>query len=453
MRTRTGEGAAGAAGATIEARGGDATFTGATIDSREAGPGLLFAGLPGASRDGGEFASAALEAGAWGVLVSSGWAREVAAAAERRGDSGWVLGADDPLRALQALATARRLELGADVVGVTGSTGKTSVKDICSGLFPAIVHASPENYNTEIGLPLSILAAPDDAEALVLEMGMRGAGQIAELCEIAQPDVGVITNVGPVHVELLGSVEGVAAAKAEIIGGLRAGGTAVIPAGEPLLRPHTDATGAELLRFGPGGEVDVREAEVTEDGTSALITAPTGEQWFGFSFTERHNLANALAAIAAGVALGYSPQAMAARASRIVFSRLRGETVALPGGATVINDCYNANPISMRAALDHLGAQSPAGRRIAVLGEMRELGPDAGRHHREIGRHARATGVDFVIGVGDMGRVYEPDVTVEDAQGAAEALRAELREGDLVLVKGSRAVGLEAVARALGGEA
>ena len=187
-------------------------------------------------------------------------------------------------------------------------------------------------------------------------------------------------------------------------------------------------------------------------GMRALVVTPAGEQEFDFPFPEAHNLANALAAIAAGVALGMPLDGMAARAPGIVFSALRGEVVPLRGDSILINDSYNANPVSMRAALDHLATLPSRGRRIAVLGDMRELGPDSTRHHREIGEHARATGVDLVIGVGELARDYGPDEHVSDAAEAAAALDRSLGEGDVVLVKGSRAVGLEAVAGALGAD-
>ncbi len=221
-----GERTAQVAGAEIEAAGGGGGPKRVVIDSRAVEPGDLFVGLVGDRADGGEFGKAALEAGAWGVLVGTQWAREQAGIRERGapGSDGWVLGVADPLAALQALARQWRRELDCRVVGITGSTGKTSVKDICSALLPLRVHASPENFNTEIGLPLAILAAPEGTEALVLEMGMRGLGQITELTAIAEPDVGVITNVGPVHMELLGSLEAIAQAKAEIVAGLRKGG-------------------------------------------------------------------------------------------------------------------------------------------------------------------------------------------------------------------------------------
>jgi UDP-N-acetylmuramoyl-tripeptide--D-alanyl-D-alanine ligase len=412
------------------------------IDSRQVREGDLFIGLRGEHDDGGRFAAEALRTGAWGVVVTPEWAGELA------GQPGWVLTAQDPLAALQSLARVWRDELGARVVGITGSTGKTSAKDVCAALLPAEVHASPENFNTEIGLPLAVLGAEQGTEVLILEMAMRGPGQIAELCAIAAPDIAVITNVGPVHIELLGSVEAIAAAKAEIIDGLRPGGTAVVPADSGPLEPHLERA-PKLLRFGSGGDVEATWVLAEAGETDALVRTPFGEQAFKLPFVEAHNLDNALAAIAVGVALGFEPGAMADRAPRIVFSRLRGELVELPGNAILINDSYNANPISMRAALDHLASLEASGRRLAVLGEMRELGPDAAAYHREVGEYARSRGVERIIGVGELAEAYEPDERVSDAEAAADALAAALGPGDAVLVKGSRAIGLERVAEKL----
>ena len=453
MSVLSGERVARATGAEVLAEGAPQPFERAVIDSRSATGGDLFFGLPGERADGGEFALQALQGGAWGVLAGSQWVRELVQMRERGAHDfdGWVLASADPLTALQALAREWRRELGCAAIGITGSTGKTSVKDVCRAILPVPTHASPENYNTEIGLPLAILGAPEGTEALVLEMGMRGLGQIAELCEIAEPDVGVITNVGPVHVELLGSVEAIAAAKAEIITGLRAGGTAVVPSVAGPLEPHlADVPG--LLRFGAGGDVYADEVAAADGETEALVHTPAGSQRFKLPFVELHNLDNALAAIAVGVALGMPLAGMAERAPGIVFSRLRGELVALPGDAILINDSYNANPISMRAALDHLASMRVPGRRLAVLGEMRELGPEALAYHREIGTHARERGVEVVVGVGELAAGYEPDRLVDDAAAAADVLRDALGEGDAVLVKGSRAIGLEAVAEALAAE-
>ena len=431
------------AGAEIVRRGEGGHPARAVVDSREVAEGDLFFGLAGEHADGGEFAGQAFHSRAWGVVVDPGWA----GALDRASAPGWVLAAEDPLAALQSLARAWRRELGCPVVGVTGSTGKTSVKDICRALLPGRVHASPENFNTEIGLPLAILDAGEDTQTLVLEMAMRGMGQIAELCEIAEPAVAAITNIGPVHLELLGTLEAIAEAKAEILSGLRPDGRAIVPADTEALEPHLHD---ELwtITFGRGGDVFAESSRVEGGRTEALVGTPSGEARFLFPFTEAHNLTNALCAIGVGVALEADPADLAARAPGIGFSRLRGETIQLAGGISLINDCYNANPISMRAALDHL-ASVDAGRRIAILGGMAELGPDAPDYHREIGAHARDLEIDAVIGVGELARDYAPDEWVGDADAGAEVADRLLADGDLVLVKGSRSVGLERLTDAL----
>ena len=436
---------AAALGAEVAARGAAEPPRRAVIASGDAGPGDLFFGLRGERRDGGEFAPAAIAASAWGVVVGSRCAFSVDVT--EKAHRSWVFVVEDPLAAMHSLARACRRALGARAVGVTGSVGKTSVKDIARALLPGRVHASPENFNTEIGLPLTILEAPPETDVLVLEMAMRGRGQIAELAAIAEPEVAVITNVGPVHVELLGSLENIAAAKAEILDELLPGGTAVAPVEAGVLEPHLAPIAAQL-RFGPGGDVEATEVSVRDGVTEALVRTPLGSQRFHFPFTEAHNLTNALAAIAAGVALGADPAGMADRAADIGFSRFRGERLELPGGIVLVNDCYNANPVSMRAALDHL-ASLEAERSVAVLGEMGELGPDSAAFHREVGEHARAAGVDLVIGVGAPARDYDPDELVADPGEAAELLAARLEPGDAVLVKGSRSAGLEAVAEQL----
>jgi UDP-N-acetylmuramoyl-tripeptide--D-alanyl-D-alanine ligase len=442
---------AAALGAEVVVEGGSGSPARATIDSSTSGLGDLFFGLRGANRDGGEFAAAAIEAGAWGVVVGPDRVRSLGREDAPEGDGGldgsWVFAVEDPLAAMQALARAWRRALGARVVGVTGSVGKTSVKDIARALLAGNVHANRENLNTEIGLPLTVLEAPAETDLLVLEMAMRGAGQIAELAAIAEPEVAVITNVGPVHVELLGSVEAIAAAKAEVLGALPADGVAIAPVEAGALEPHLERA-PRLLRFGPGGDIEASGVKVSEGVTEALISTPTGSQLFHFPFAEAHNLTNALAAVATGFALGAPLAGMADRAADIGFSRFRGERIELGDGIVLVNDCYNANPVSMRAALDHL-ATLGAPRTVAVLGEMGELGPGAAGFHREVGEHARAAGVDVLLGVGLPARDYGPDELVADPSEAAELLSELLAPGDAILVKGSRSAGLEAVATEL----
>jgi UDP-N-acetylmuramoyl-tripeptide--D-alanyl-D-alanine ligase len=468
------------------------------VDSRAVAPGDLFVGLVGASTDGGRFARDALAAGAWGVLAGAAHVEHVehvehaahaahvehvehveqvghaghaghAEHAEQvdqvghtghaghlghaRPGEGVLIASDDPLAALGRLAREWRRELGARVVAITGSSGKTSTKDILAALLaPALeTFASPSNHNTEIGLPLAILAAPRGTQALVLELAMRGAGQIAELTEICEPDVGVVVNVGPAHLELLGTLTAIAAAKGELIEGLRDGATAVVPAGEPLLEQFLRPS-LEVVTFGPGGDVALLEAGPA--GVSVSLGGRHVELEPGFRAA--HLLLDLCAALAAAHALGVTP---ARRPLSVRFSALRGERLELPGGVVVVNDCYNANPMSMRAALDEL-AQTAAGRRVAVLGDMLELGePDERRYHRELGEQARAAGVALLVTVGERaawaGESFAAaggdaeHLHANDASAAAELLRSRLHAGDTVLVKGSRAVALERVAAEL----
>jgi UDP-N-acetylmuramoyl-tripeptide--D-alanyl-D-alanine ligase len=440
MRHWTDQRIAGAAGGELVrgvARAADGPAR-VVIDSRVIGPGDLFVALPGERVDGGQFAAEALRAGAWGVLAAPVWAREAAAAA----DGGAVVAAEHPLASLGALARAWRRDLAAHVIAVTGSVGKTSTKDLTAALIAPhrSVAASRANFNTEIGLPLELLEAPPGTEVLVLELAMRGAGQIAELTAICEPDVGVITNVGPVHLEQLGSLEGVAAAKAELLEGMRDGGVAVVPSDEPLLEPYLREA-LEVVTFGPGGDVHFEGAVVVAGGKRLALELP---------FDSRHNLLNTLAAVAAARAVGVRP---AGRVD-VRFGALRGERVVLARGATVVNDCYNANPLSMRAALDDLATQETAGRRVAVLGDMLELGPGELAHHKEIGAYAASAGVELLIAVGPrsaaMLDTFAGEAFAVADAAAAAALAADLIEpGDVVLVKGSRGVGLEVVAEAL----
>jgi UDP-N-acetylmuramoyl-tripeptide--D-alanyl-D-alanine ligase len=399
-----------AAGARLERSAGGDGPRRAVIDSREAAEGDLFVGLRGENVDGGAFAERALEGGAWGVLV----------APEHAPGHGTVLTAEDPLAALQRLATAWRRALGADVIGITGSTGKTSTKDLLAGMLRPYRRtvATPQNFNTEIGLPLTILGAPADTEVLVVEMAMRGAGQIAELARIAEPDVGVITNVGPVHLELLGSLEAIRETKLELVRNLRPGGVAIVP--------------RDLVEHVPG-------ARTPPDDLGGLEIRAGGIE------SSAHMRANAATALAAARAIGVEPQGFV----EVELSARRGQRVELPNGAVVVDDCYNANPMSMRAALDEL-SRAP-GRKVAVLGDMLELGPDERRFHEEIGDYARER-ADVLVTVGPRAAAMRGDHAAPDAAAAAPLVAGLVRPGDTILVKASRGVGLEAVAEALAGQ-
>ncbi|MEA2283100.1 MAG: UDP-N-acetylmuramoyl-tripeptide--D-alanyl-D-alanine ligase [Solirubrobacteraceae bacterium] len=412
----------------------------ALIDSRVAGHGDLFVALPGTRVDGGEFAAGALAAGAWGVLVTPERARTLLT--DESAATGALLAAPDPLRALGALARAWRRALGAQVIAVTGSVGKTSTKELIAAMVGGRrrVVASRANFNTDIGMPLEILAAPAGTEVLVLEAGMRGFGEIATLTAICDPDVGVITTIAAVHLEQVGSLEGVARAKAELIAGMRDGGTAIVPAGEPLLerwlRPDLST-----VTFGPGGDVDWAGepgGEILANGVRVSVELP---------FSSAHQRRNALAAVAAARAVGVTPHGPV----EVVFGAGRGDRVELADGITVFDDCYNASPLSMRAALDDLATQDPARRRVAVLGDMLELGAQEHALHREIGAEAQRAGVELLVTVGPraaaMTETFEGAAHAAPDAAAAAELAAELvRPGDLVLIKGSNGVGLSVVA-------
>ena len=415
----------------LERSRGAERVTGVSIDSRSLEPGDLFVAVGG----GVDFVQQALEAGAAAALVP-----------------------EDAFGALGALGRTVRERSNAKVVAVTGSTAKTSTKDILGALCTphANTVVAEGSQNNEIGLPLTLCRLDEQTEIAIVEMGMRGLGQIAELCEIAQPDVGIITSVGPVHLELLGTVERVAQAKAELIGSLPPGGTAVVPAGEAYLEPYLDRDDIEIARFGDGGDVSLSYF-AAKDGSARIRVEAFGRPLtLEFSFGSRYNATNALAAIAAYHALGLPLGKLQKGARHVQLSRLRGEEVSLPDGGVLINDCYNANPLSMAAALEHLQQRAGGARKVAVLGDMAELGAGAPAYHREVGAGAARAGVDVLVAVGPLARGYVQGArgvpvtrwapTVE--QGLA-VLRSVLRPGDYVLVKGSRAMGLEVIGEAI----
>ena len=380
--------------------------TGVQVDSRRIQPGDLFVAV-GA---GAEFRGDALARGAAATLVP-----------------------DNAFAALAHIGRAVRDRSDAQIVGITGSMGKTSTKDILAALCTpsARTVAAEASFNNEIGVPLTLCRLEPDTEVCILELAMRGFGQIAELCEIARPEIGVITNIGPVHLELVESVEGVARAKGELIEALPPGGTAVVPSGFPVERD-------DIAVVRP----DEPDAE-PHDGRTVVGGV-------SFNFTARHQVQNAAAALAALGALGLPhPERV-----EVDFSRWRGEEGELPGGGLLINDAYNANPVSMRAALAHLETTAAGRRRVAILGDMAELGTGAPAYHQEIGREAARHGVEALLAVGELARGYlggGVPVTswAPDAETAAAEAAELVQPGDIVLVKASRAVGLERVAEAL----
>jgi UDP-N-acetylmuramoyl-tripeptide--D-alanyl-D-alanine ligase len=381
------------------------TFTGVQVDSRRIVPGDLFVAVG----RGDEFLDDALDRGAAVTLVP-----------------------EDAFAALARIGGEVRARSHARVIGITGSMGKTSTKDILAALCmpSARTIAAEASYNNEIGVPLTLSRLERDTEVCILELAMRGFGQIAALCEIARPEIGVITNVGPVHLELVDSVEGVRRAKGELVDALPPGGTAIVPRDFPVGREDID-----VVRL---GEPDARVV----DGRTELGGV-------SFNFTARHQAQNAAAALAALDALGLPrPSAV-----DVDFARWRGDEDELPDGGLLINDAYNANPVSMRAALAYLAERAGERRRVAILGDMAELGRTAPEYHREIGVAAGELGVDELLAVGELARGYldggVPGRWVANVHEAVRDLGEVVRPGDAVLVKASRAVGLEAVAAAL----
>ncbi len=431
-----------------------ATVTGVTLDSRTVAPGDLFVAVAGERADGHEFLGAAATAGA------------VAALTTRPGGPLPALVVDDTVAALGRLAAlvhSRLAAAGLLTVGITGSSGKTSTKDLLGQVLAAAgpTVSPPGSYNNDIGLPLTVLSAEETTRFLVLEMGARGVGHIARLCAVARPDVGVVLNVGSAHLGEFGSADVIAQAKGELVEALPPEGTAVLNADDPRVAAMAGRTRARVVTTGRGGDADVRAAGVTlDDGVRARFTLAAGgeEHPVALQVVGEHQVANALSAAAAALAAGMTPAAVAAALSGATpRSRWRMEVTRRPDGVTVVNDAYNANPESMRAALAAL-AGMPATRRVAVLGGMAELGPDAAAEHERLGRDAVAAGVDLLVGVGPdaVGMVTgataagarhgQGALSVPDRAAALDLLTEVLVPGDVVLVKASRSNGLEVLA-------
>jgi UDP-N-acetylmuramoyl-tripeptide--D-alanyl-D-alanine ligase len=387
--------------------------TGMQIDSRRIEEGDLFVAVG----DGTDFIPHAVARGAAATLVP-----------------------DDPHASLAAIGRAVRDRSTARIVGITGATGKTTTKDILAALCSPHRRtiASEGNYNNELGVPLTLARIEPATEICIVEMGMRGLGQIAWLASFARPDVGLITNIAPVHLELVGTIENVARAKAELIEALPPGGTAVVPE-EPLLEPYLTRTDIEIRRFAAPTEPGRFEV----GGRTISLTT---------SFSAPHQLRNTVAALTVCDVLGV-PLPDGGKLE-VAFSPLREELIELPGGVTLINDCYNANPASMRAALEHLDVVAGDRRKLAVLGGMAELGDSAAELHRQVAGDVAAAGLAGLVAVGALAEGYGAPEGAEvrqvaNAAEAAEAAAALVQPGDVVLVKGSRSVGLEAVAAKL----
>jgi UDP-N-acetylmuramoyl-tripeptide--D-alanyl-D-alanine ligase len=428
-------------------------FSGVAIDSRQVQPGDLFIALPGEHRHGQEFIADAVSRGATGVLAQlqpPDLPEEIA-----------FFEVDDTLAALQRLAAYWRGKHRVKVVGITGSVGKTTCKELTAAVLSCgyQVLKSEANLNTEIGLPLTLLRLRPEHEQVVLEMGMYSLGEIRLLCEMARPQMGVVTNVGPIHLERLGTLEAIANAKAELVESLPSDGWAILNGDDPLVAPMAERTTAHVVLFGESPQCSVQGTILSTSGLEGISFRLTcGDESADVSapLPGRHNLYNALAAAAVGLADGLSLQEVAAAlAAADVPLRLR--TLTGPHGSTILDDAYNASPTSMLAALDLL-AELP-GRRLALLGDMMELGSFEEEGHRLVGeRAARTTHVLYTLG--ERGRIIgeaaqeagHPEVhSLPSKEEAAAAIRETLREGDHLLVKASRVMALETVIEELTG--
>ncbi|MBZ5726927.1 MAG: UDP-N-acetylmuramoyl-tripeptide--D-alanyl-D-alanine ligase [Acidobacteriia bacterium] len=419
-----------------------AKVTGWSVDTRTQNPGDVYFALRGASHDGHEYVAAAVEKGAAAVVVERpcgrGFANELVVS--------------DTLRALQELAAWARAQWGGTAIGVTGSAGKTTTKDAIAQLLEGEmpVGKTAGNFNNHVGVPLSILRLPDGCRAAVLEIGMNHAGEIRELAAIARPDIGVVTNVGYAHVEFFDSIEGVAAAKRELIDQLPREGVAVLNADDPRVLCFRDAHPGRSVTFGFSESAEVRAEAVEYHAAGARFRALDVD--FETGLAGSHAVMNLLAAIAVARVFGIPSERLREPVRTFAVGHMRGERIA-HNGMLVWNDCYNSNPEAAQAMIDVL-LRTPAQRRIAVLGEMLELGRAAEELHRQVGRYAAAHGVDLLIGVRGHARAMidaavgaglpeSAALFFEDAAEAGEFARGNARPGDAILFKGSRGVHVE----------
>lgn len=447
--------------ATVLCAAPDAIASDVVIDSRHTTPGAVFVAMPGERVDGHEFGRTALERGARVVLVTKPAEElsELILAARERDAA--VLRVDDALTAIQDLASYHRSRLHCDVIGITGSTGKTTTKDfVDAALSQTLRVVSTEgNSNNELGVPLTILRASMDTDVLVVEMGMRGLGQIADLCSIARPTLGLITNVGTSHIEILGSQDAIASAKGELIAALPSTGSAFLNGDDTTSATIAELSAAPVVRWGLSPNCDVTARDIVLDEASRPsfdIVSARGSVRVSLPVPGRHNVYNALAAAALALHLGVDPEAIAAGLSAATLSAMRMQVFTAASGITVVNDAYNANPVSMRAAIETLAEMHADGRRIAVLGDMAELGSLSEVAHFRIGEQVARLPIDALVTVGPRAmRIaqgaraegMDPDAVraCVDAVEAVEVLDDLLEPGDVVLVKASRVMGLEAV--------
>jgi UDP-N-acetylmuramoyl-tripeptide--D-alanyl-D-alanine ligase len=420
---------------------------GYSIDSRTVGAGELFFAVKGERLDGHDFVSAALERGAAAAVVRKDQLNRYSAKSR-------LLAVDDTLAALQTLATAVRRVWGKPLVGVTGSAGKTTTKEAIAHVLASRwrVLKSEGNFNNHFGLPLMLLKLEPEHDVAVIEMGMSHAGEIRALAKIAKPEIGVVTNVAPVHLEFFDSIAGIARAKYELIESLPASGTAVLNADDEYVSQFGRDFKGRVITYGTKATADVRCENVRTcgaEGSEFDVVVAGGREHARLPLVGEHNILNALAAVAAGLARGMKPSDAVAALATLAPPDKRGQVLQL-GNITVINDCYNSNPKALKAMVDALAAMK-AGRRIVVAGEMLELGPTGEAMHRAAGQHVAEKKINVLVGVRGLAQAMvegarqagtrsEFVVTPEEA---GEWLARETHDGDVVLLKASRGVKLE----------
>jgi UDP-N-acetylmuramoyl-tripeptide--D-alanyl-D-alanine ligase len=455
-----------AMGGVLQAGDPDQEFSGVSIDTRTVAAGELFVAIRGERFNGADFAGGAIEAGAAGVVVERGRGGNLFAPAGR---AIAVIEADETTAALQALGQAVRRASGAKVVAITGSAGKTTTKEVTAEFLSARyrVIRNRGNFNNHIGLPLSLIELRQRPEVAVVELGMNHAGEISTLVRIAEPDVRVWTNVGEAHVGFFQSVDAIAEAKAEIFEGATGATVLVANADDERIAARGPRFAGRIVTFGIDKAADVRATVVRSrgiDGTSASVATPRGSFELSTPLIGRANLANVLAATAVAIEFDVPLSDIAERAARLAPASRRGEVLRLAKAVTVIDDSYNANPTATKRALDVLGDGEERSRRVAVLGEMLELGDRAIALHQDVGRAAAAAKVSILIAVGGAparaladaaiaAGMSGPSVQyVATSDEAADAAATVVRPGDLVLVKGSRGVGTDRVVERLKAE-
>jgi len=419
-------------------------ITGWSVDSRTIAPGDLFFALRGPNHDGNAYVEEVLRKGAAAAV-----ANEYKTGKNKEGP---VLVVPDTLVALQSVAAWARHQWGGEVVGVTGSAGKTSTKDVIAAMLASAMPVGKTigNLNNHVGVPLSILRLPQEARVAVLEMGMNHPGEIRALCEIARPRIGVVTNVGQAHMEAFDSIEGVAAAKRELIDSLPADGIAILNADDPLVIRFRESHPGRTVTFGlsPGADFRAEQVEYTLEGARFQVHGVG----FETRLIGRHNVLNILAGLAVASIYGIQPAQLTGVVKELAAGQMRGQRI-LHDGILILNDCYNSNPDAARVMLDVL-RETPAKRRIAVLGEMLELGRWSESLHRDVGRYVARSGIDVLVGIRgaacslvdaamEAGQAVDAAFFFPEAAQAGDYLRRIARQGDVILMKGSRGTHVE----------